>query len=119
PIRIDHFLYPRDNPVVDLLSADFHGPKFTKSFLPCPAKNEGHKKPRRGGVARSAGVVSLPDTLRRSDHPVCASLRSAHLLSSFALSGSRLPPPSSARRGMPHDYAMLNWRFSHERPRHH
>src|SRR5206468_6030582 len=53
PIRIDHFLYPRDNPVVDLLSADFHGPKFTKSFLPCPAKNEGHKKPAGRGIPGS------------------------------------------------------------------
>ena len=31
-----------------------------------------YSPPRRGGVARSAGVVSSAETSRRSDHPVCA-----------------------------------------------
>src|SRR5437868_6431291 len=37
-----------------------------------------HSPPRRGGVARSAGVVRSAQTFRRTDHPVCASFHSAH-----------------------------------------
>src|SRR5439155_19754931 len=43
--------------------------------------NAVHSPPRRGGVARSAGVVSSAERLRRSDHPVCAaSVASRHSL---------------------------------------
>src|SRR5436309_14549401 len=69
-MRIDHFLYPRDNPVVDLLSADFHGPKFTKSFLPCPAKNEGHKKLGEGG--RDSQRADAPGEGRAKREPARA-----------------------------------------------
>ena len=31
-----------------------------------------HSPPRRGGVARSAGVVSSAQTFRQADHTVCA-----------------------------------------------
>ena len=38
-----------------------------------------HSPPRRGGVARSAGVVSSAQTFRQADHPVCAaSVASRH-----------------------------------------
>src|SRR6266571_7003504 len=37
-----------------------------------------HSPPRRGGEARQRRGGQFGETLRRSDHPVCASLRSAH-----------------------------------------
>src|SRR5438034_5020821 len=39
-----------------------------------------YSPPRRGGVARSARVVSLAETFRCSDHPVCGFAADTHPL---------------------------------------
>jgi len=64
-------------------------PKYCCSQLRWRMLVDAYSPPRRGGVARSAGVVgSAKSKLCRSDHPVCAT----SVASRYFLIGAATPP---------------------------